>query len=95
MDSLDVETHFFRWPILYVMPSVSRTLRHPAWLEAMSHDVPVIISKHSGVAEVLDHALKVDFWDTDDLANKILAVLRCSAAVGHVAAARAPSKSRN
>ena len=45
-------------------------------LEAVSHDVPVIISKQSGVAEVLRHVLKVDFWDTDDLANKILAVLR-------------------
>ena len=38
--------------------------------------MPVIISKQSGVSEVLEHALKVDFWDTDELANKILAVLR-------------------
>jgi glycosyltransferase involved in cell wall biosynthesis len=45
-------------------------------LEAMSHDVPVLISKQSGVSEVLKHALKVDFWDIDEMANKILAVLR-------------------
>jgi glycosyltransferase involved in cell wall biosynthesis len=45
-------------------------------LEAMSHDVPVIISKQSGVSEVLTHALKVDFWDIDEMANKIIAVLR-------------------
>ena len=45
-------------------------------LEAMSHDVPVIISKQSGVAEVLTHALKVDFWDINEMANKIIAVLR-------------------
>ena len=45
-------------------------------LEAMSHDVPVIISKQSGVSEVLTHALKVDFWDINEMANKIIAVLR-------------------
>ena len=40
--------------------------------------MPVLISKRSGVSEVLSHALKVDFWDTDDMANKIIAVLRHS-----------------
>ncbi|MEO1511897.1 MAG: glycosyltransferase family 1 protein, partial [Planctomycetota bacterium] len=35
-----------------------------------------IISKQSGVSEVLTHALKVDFWDVDEMANKIVAVLR-------------------
>ena len=42
----------------------------------MSHDVPVIISKQSGVSEVLTHALKVDFWDINEMANKIIAVLK-------------------
>jgi glycosyltransferase involved in cell wall biosynthesis len=42
----------------------------------MNHDVPVIISKQSGVSEVLTHALKVDFWDVDEIANKIVAVLK-------------------
>jgi glycogen(starch) synthase len=60
---------------LYVMPSVSEPFGI-APLEALSHNVPVLISKQSGVAEVLTHALKVDFWDTDEMANKILAVLR-------------------
>ncbi len=45
-------------------------------LEAMSHDVPVLISKQSGVSEVLQNALKVDFWDINEMANKIVAVLK-------------------
>ena len=65
----------FQMADLYVMPSVSEPFGI-APLEALSHNVPVIISKQSGVSEVLTHALKVDFWDTDEMANKILAVLR-------------------
>ncbi len=65
----------FRLADLYVMPSVSEPFGI-APLEALSHNVPVIISKQSGVSEVLTHVLKVDFWDTDEMANKILAVLR-------------------
>ena len=57
------------------MPSVSEPFGI-APLEAMSHDVPVLISKSSGVSEVLSHALKVDFWDVEEMANKIVAVLR-------------------
>ncbi len=60
---------------VFVMPSVSEPFGI-APLEAISHDVPVIISKTSGVSEVLTHALKVDFWDVDEIANKIIAVLR-------------------
>jgi glycosyltransferase involved in cell wall biosynthesis len=59
---------------LYVMPSVSEPFGI-APLEALDNDVPVIISKQSGVSEVIHHALKVDFWDVDDIANKIVAVL--------------------
>lgn len=59
----------------YVMPSVSEPFGI-APLEAINAGVPVIISKQSGVSEVLTHVLKVDFWDTDEMANKILAVLR-------------------
>jgi glycosyltransferase involved in cell wall biosynthesis len=70
----DVEK-VFKMADLYVMPSVSEPFGI-APLEAMSHDVPVIISKQSGVAEVLTHALKVDFWDINEMANKIIAVLR-------------------
>ncbi len=60
---------------LYVMPSVSEPFGI-APLEAMGHRVPVIISRNSGVSEVLTHALKVNFWDVDEIANKIVAVLR-------------------
>ncbi|MBL8878815.1 MAG: glycosyltransferase [Phycisphaerales bacterium] len=65
----------FRMADLYVMPSVSEPFGITP-LEALSHDVPVLISKQSGVAEVLTHALKVDFWDIDEMTNKIVAVLR-------------------
>ena len=65
----------FRMADLYVMPSVSEPFGI-APLEALTHSVPVIISKQSGVSEVLTHVLKVDFWDVDEMANKILAVLR-------------------
>ncbi len=65
----------FKMADLYVMPSVSEPFGI-APLEAMSHDVPVLISKQSGVSEVLTHALKVDFWDINEMANKIIAVLR-------------------
>jgi glycosyltransferase involved in cell wall biosynthesis len=57
------------------MPSVSEPFGISP-LEAMALDVPVIVSRQSGVAEVLHHALKVDFWDVQDLADKILALLR-------------------
>ncbi len=60
---------------LYVMPSVSEPFGI-APLEALDNDVPVIISKQSGVSEVLVHALKVDFWDVNEIANKIVAVLK-------------------
>ena len=65
----------FEMADLYVMPSVSEPFGI-APLEALNHDVPVLISKQSGVAEVLTHVLKVDFWDVKEMANKILAVLR-------------------
>lgn len=65
----------YRMADLYVMPSVSEPFGI-APLEALGHDVPVIISKQSGVSEVLNHALKVDFWDVNEMANKIIAVLK-------------------
>jgi len=64
----------YRMADLYVMPSVSEPFGI-APLEAIRNNVPVIISKTSGVSEVLTHALKVDFWDVDEMANKIVAVL--------------------
>ncbi len=60
---------------LYVMPSVSEPFGIVP-LEALNNDVPVIISKQSGVSEVLHHVLKVDFWDVNEIANKIIAILQ-------------------
>lgn len=60
---------------LYVMPSVSEPFGISP-LEAMMYDVPVIISRQSGVAEILHHALKVDFWDVRALAALIVSVLK-------------------
>ena len=59
---------------LYVMPSVSEPFGISS-LEAMNRNVPVLMSKQSGIAEVVTHALKVDFWDIDEMANKMIAVL--------------------
>jgi glycosyltransferase involved in cell wall biosynthesis len=59
---------------VFVMPSVSEPFGI-APLEAINQGTPVIISKQSGVSEVVSHALKVDFWDIEDLASKIIAVL--------------------
>jgi len=60
---------------LYVMPSVSEPFGI-APLEALSNNTPVLISKQSGVSEVLTHALKADFWDTNEMANKIVSTLK-------------------
>jgi len=60
---------------LVVMPSVSEPFGLVP-LEAIQHGTPSLISKQSGVSEVISHVLKVDFWDVDDMANKILATLR-------------------
>jgi len=57
------------------MPSVSEPFGISP-LEAMKSDVPAIISKQSGVAEVLKYAIKVDFWDIDALADAMYALLK-------------------
>jgi glycosyltransferase involved in cell wall biosynthesis len=59
---------------VFVMPSVSEPFGI-APLEAAARDVPAIVSRQSGVTEVLRGALMVDSWDVDDLANKIVALL--------------------
>jgi glycosyltransferase involved in cell wall biosynthesis len=60
---------------LVVMPSVSEPFGLVP-LEALQHGTPALITKQSGVSEVLTHALKVDFWDVEEMANQILAALR-------------------
>lgn len=64
----------YRASDLYVMPSVSEPFGITT-LEAMKYNIPVLVSKQSGVSEVVVHALKVDFWDVQEMASKILAVL--------------------
>jgi glycogen(starch) synthase len=56
---------------IYVLPSVSEPFGI-APLEAMAYGVTAIISKQSGVAEVVNHAFKVDFWDVDKMADTII-----------------------
>lgn len=58
----------------YVMPSVSEPFGITA-LEAAINGTPVILSKNSGAKEILRNSLLVDFWDVNDIANKILSVL--------------------
>ena len=60
---------------VYIMPSVSEPFGISP-LEAMRSNVPSIISKQSGAAEVLKYAFKVDFWDVDMLADDIYALLQ-------------------
>jgi len=59
---------------LFVMPSVSEPFGLTC-LEAIKNGTPVIISKQSGVSEVVKNCLKVDYWDVDALASKIISVL--------------------
>jgi len=59
---------------LYVMPSISEPFGITA-LEAISFETPVIVSRQSGVSEVLDNALKTDFWDLDRMADLVINTL--------------------
>jgi len=63
---------------LFVMPSVSEPFGLTA-LEAIGYGTPVLLSKQSGVSEMIRNALKVDFWDVDEMANKIVALVRSDA----------------
>lgn len=71
----DEVKHIYRIAKVYVLPSVSEPFGITV-LEALSAGTPVIVSKRAGVAEVLKHCLRVDFWDVDDMANKIISLLR-------------------
>jgi glycosyltransferase involved in cell wall biosynthesis len=59
---------------VYVMPSVSEPFGISP-LEAMQSNVPVIISRQSGVSEILKHAIKIDFWDINAMADAIYGIL--------------------
>ena len=70
----DDVTKMFALSDVYVMPSVSEPFGISP-LEAMNANVPVVISKQSGVSEVLKYAIKVDFWDIDAMANAIYSLV--------------------
>ena len=59
---------------VYVMPSVSEPFGLTP-LEAMKNGTPVLLSKDAGVCEVINHCLKVDFWNTDEIASNIISLL--------------------
>jgi glycogen(starch) synthase len=63
---------------LFVMPSVSEPFGLTP-LEAIGYGTPALVSKQSGVSEVLRNCLKVDFWDIDEMANEIAAVVQSDA----------------
>ncbi len=65
----------FRMATVCVMPSVSEPFGLVA-LESLRAGTPCILPKTAGVAEVITNAFKVDFWDVDDIANKVVALLR-------------------
>lgn len=60
---------------LFVMPSISEPFGLVA-LEAIGYGTPILVSRQSGVSEVVHNCLKVDFWDTNEMANKIVAVVQ-------------------
>jgi glycogen(starch) synthase len=60
---------------LFVMPSVSEPFGITP-LEAISYGAPALISKQSGISEILMNCLKIDFWDIDEMANEISAVVQ-------------------
>lgn len=60
---------------VYVMPSVSEPFGITP-LEAIRNQTPVVISKQSGVSEVLCNCFKVDFWDVNHMASQIVSLLK-------------------
>ncbi len=77
LEPAEVE-RIFAMADLYVMPSVSEPFGL-APLEALALDTPVIVSRQSGVSEVLKSALVVDHWDVQGLAAEIVGLLRSPA----------------
>jgi len=77
LEPLEVE-HIFAMADLYVMPSISEPFGL-APLEALAQGTPVIVSRQSGVREVLQSARCVDHWDVHGMADCIVELLRAPA----------------
>lgn len=60
---------------IYIMPSVSEPFGITA-LEAAQHGAALLLSKQSGAREVIGGAFTADFWDIDEMANAVIAILR-------------------
>ena len=71
----DDVTKMFAISDVYVMPSISEPFGISP-LEAMRSNVPVIISKQSGVAELIKNAVKLDYWDYKGLADAIYGMVK-------------------
>ena len=67
--------HLYGMSSVYVMPSVSEPFGITA-LEAISAGTPTIASKTAGFSEAFKNCLRVDFWDIDEMTNKIVSLLR-------------------
>jgi len=74
--------NLFSMTDVFVMPSVSEPFGIVP-LEAMQLNVPVIISNQSGVAEILQNAIKIDFWDIRAMADSIHGVLTYTSLAEH------------
>ncbi len=75
-------TQMLRMTDVFVMPSVSEPFGIVP-LEAMQFNVPVIISNQSGVAEIIENAIKIDFWDTYAMADAIYGILNYKSLAKH------------
>ena len=60
---------------VFVLPSLMEPFGVTP-LEAMCKETPTIVTKQSGVAEVIDHCYKVDFWDIDKMASQVINLLK-------------------
>lgn len=64
----------FKIADVFVLPSVSEPFGLTP-LESIAYGTPCIVSKQSGVSELLNNVLKVDYWDTNEMANQIFSVI--------------------
>ena len=67
-------SYFFEQSDVFILPSLMEPFGLTP-LEAMQKDTPVIVSKQSGVSEILNHCFKVDFWDIDKMASQVISLL--------------------